>query len=145
MESTIDLPSDHQTIGVLHGHLCPYCGAPTVYVDSSEVYGRSYGMIYLCRPCRAWVGVHGKGKSGSQALGRLANAELRKWKQAAHSRFDSLWRLSTRKGRRRRAYAWLGSEMSLSSNTCHIGMMNVQQCQRVVQLCDNLVKSLSRK
>lgn len=34
---------------ILTGKICPYCGKPTEYVDSSIIYGRSYGMIYLCR------------------------------------------------------------------------------------------------
>ena len=32
---------------ILSGKICPYCGKPTEYVDSSIIYGRSYGMIYL--------------------------------------------------------------------------------------------------
>ena len=43
---------------LLTGKICPYCGKPTEFVDSSVIYGRSYGMIYLCRDCRAYVGVH---------------------------------------------------------------------------------------
>ena len=66
---------------IIAGKICPYCGKPTEYVDSSIIYGRSYGMIYLCRDCRAYVGVH---KGTDQALGRLANAELREAKKEAH-------------------------------------------------------------
>lgn len=65
---------------ILTGKICPYCGNPTEYVDSSVIYGRSYGMIYLCRNCRAYAGVH---KGTNQALGRLANAELREAKKEA--------------------------------------------------------------
>ena len=54
--------------------MCPYCGERAVYTNSKEVYGRSYGMIYLCRPCDAYVGVH---DGTAKPLGRLANAELR--------------------------------------------------------------------
>lgn len=64
----------------LTGHICPYCGCFAEFVDSSCVYnGKSYGMIYLCRPCVAWVGVH---KGTDNALGRLANGrppKPRKW------------------------------------------------------------------
>lgn len=66
---------------IFTGKICPYCGKPTEFVDSSVIYGRSYGMIYLCRDCRAYVGVH---KGTNQALGRLANAELRDAKKEAH-------------------------------------------------------------
>lgn len=72
---------------ILTGKICPYCGKPTEYVDSSVIYGYSYGMIYLCRDCRAYVGVH---KGTDLALGRLANAELREAKKEAHFYFDQI-------------------------------------------------------
>ena len=56
---------------------CDYCGRQAEYVDSKVVYGKSYGMMYLCRNCMAYVGVH---KGTDKPLGRLANAELRYWK-----------------------------------------------------------------
>ena len=37
---------------------CDYCGRETEYVDSKVIYGKSYGKIYLCRNCMAYVGVH---------------------------------------------------------------------------------------
>ena len=70
---------------------CDYCGRETEYVDSKVIYGKSYGKIYLCRNCMAYVGVH---KGTDKPLGRLANAELRNWKKAAHAVFDPLWTLS---------------------------------------------------
>lgn len=57
---------------------CDYCGRETEYVDSKVIYGKSYGKIYLCRNCMAYVGVH---KGTDKPLGRLANAELRNWKR----------------------------------------------------------------
>ena len=35
---------------------CDYCGRETEYVDSKVIYGKSYGKIYLCRNCMAYVG-----------------------------------------------------------------------------------------
>ena len=57
---------------------CDYCGREAEFVDSKIIYGRSYGKIYLCRNCMAYVGVH---KGTDKPLGRLANAELRNWKR----------------------------------------------------------------
>ena len=62
---------------------CDYCGRQAEYVDSKVIYGKSYGMMYLCRNCMAYVGVH---KGTDKPLGRLANAELRYWKKAARLR-----------------------------------------------------------
>ncbi len=122
---------------IFTGKICPYCQSEAVYVDSSEVYGTSYGMIYLCRPCRAWVGVH---KGTDRALGRLANAELRKWKREAHKWFDPLWRAKEKKGFTRRqarndAYDWLCYELGILREHTHIGMFDVDQCRKVVEIC----------
>ena len=69
----------YDTTLIMAGKICPYCGQPTEYVDSAAVYhGISYGMIYLCRKCDAYVGVH---RGTDKALGRLANRSLREWKK----------------------------------------------------------------
>ena len=116
---------------------CPYCGKCAEFVDSAEVYnGRSYGMIYLCRPCDAYVGCHGNGK-GASPKGRLANAELRRWKIAAHNAFDPPWKFGPFRGRRSSAYAWLAEQMGLPKEKTHIGMFDVAECQPVIQICTN--------
>ena len=81
---------------------CDYCGRETEYVDSKVIYGKSYGKIYLCRNCMAYVGVH---KGTDKPLGRLANAELRNWKKAAHAVFDPLWKYGRFRGHRNAASA----------------------------------------
>lgn len=109
---------------------CDYCGQPAQFVDSAIVYGRSYGMIYYCPGCAAWVGVH---KGTDQPLGRLANAELRKYKRAAHATFDPIWQ----SGRMRRnvAYAWLSERLGIPREETHIGMMDVDRCKQVIEIC----------
>jgi hypothetical protein len=118
---------------------CPYCGARAMLVDSAEVYGgRSYGNIWLCRPCGAWVGVHA-GSPTFQPLGRLADASLRRAKMQAHAAFDPLWRRppnDAKPGARKRAYAWLAAAMGLTAKQTHIGAFDEQQCACVVELCN---------
>ena len=96
---------------------CDYCGRETEYVDSKVIYGKSYGKIYLCRNCMAYVGVH---KGTDKPLGRLANAELRNWKKAAHAVFDPLWKYGRFRGHRNAAYAWLAQKMGLPLSLIHI-------------------------
>lgn len=110
---------------------CDYCGRRAEFVDSREIYGRSYGMIYLCRHCRAYVGVH---RGTDKPKGRLADAELRRWKIAAHNAFDPLWQSGRFKYHRNAAYAWLASKMGLPVDKTHIGMFDVGQCQKVIQI-----------
>lgn len=109
--------------------LCDYCHRPAVLVDSEAVYERSYGPIWICWKCQAWVGVH-ENSPRYQPLGRLANRRLRMAKSAAHAALDPLWKrgLMTRKG----AYAWLAEQMNLPVKRTHIGWFDEAQCQRVI-------------
>jgi len=112
--------------------ICDYCGTQAELVDSKIIYGKSYGNIYLCPKCGAYVGVH---KGSDCPLGRLANAELRYWKKAAHSAFDPLWKYGKFKRQRNAAYRWLAEQMKLPVEKTHIGMFDVAQCKEVIQIC----------
>lgn len=130
---------------IYNGKMCPYCSGPSEFVDSKEVYKESYGMIYLCRPCKAWVGVH---KDKTIALGRLANAELRNCKREAHEYFDKLWKKKIengyKKGRARiMAYKWLASQLGTPEKETHIGWFDVDMCKKVVSICKPIVEKLS--
>lgn len=119
---------------LFNGSQCPYCGGKTEYVDSCCIYGRSYGMVYLCRPCDAYCGVH----AGTDvALGRLANKELRELKKQAHTFFDPIWKHG-RMGRNQ-AYKWLAGILSIPKNECHIGMFDEILCRRAVGACKQLI------
>ena len=110
---------------------CDYCGRRAEYVDSKIIYGKSYGMVCLCRPCDAYVGVH---KGSDVPLGRLANAELRYWKKAAHAAFDPLWQYGRFKRHRNAAYRWLSDQMQLPVEKTHIGMFDIDQCKAAIQI-----------
>lgn len=75
---------------MIQGKICPYCKNYSEYVDSKMLYSRSYGMIYYCKECSAWCGVH---KGTDNSLGRLANSCLRELKKHAHELFDKLWKM----------------------------------------------------
>jgi hypothetical protein len=133
---------------IAFGEECPYCGAKPVLVDSSIIYGRSHGNIYLCKRCDAYVGVHQN--SSNKPLGRLANKELREAKKKAHFYFDQLWKKAVKQGRskleaRNSAYDWLCIELRIPRELTHIGMFNVEQCEKVIELsypyCENKIYS----
>lgn len=142
---------------------CPYCNSETDFKDSSVIYGKSYGMVYVCKKfpeCDAYVGVH---QGTTKPLGRLANAELRKWKKAAHAHFDPLWKwklMERRSGKpgksgkpggshyrkgyaRQSGYKWLASELGINRDDCHIGMFDVDMCKKVINLCKPYLISIS--
>lgn len=119
--------------------ICPYCARPAVLTDSAVVYGRTFGMVWLCTPCDAWVGCH-KNSKNHKPLGRLANKELRHWKVRAHAAFDPLWKrkmmAGSSKGKARNAgYKWLAKRMGIKERDCHIGMFDVEQCRQAVKIC----------
>lgn len=95
-------------------------------------------MIYWCEPCDAYVGVH---KGTSQALGMLANSELREWKKAAHSHFDPLWEKKIEKDcisrtqARKKAYKWLSISLKIPIEYTHIGMFDIELCRKTVEIC----------
>lgn len=125
------------SIEVKKGQVCPYCGAGSELIDSIEVYRISYGPMYICRPCNAYVGCH---KGTTNALGRLANKELREWKIKAHAVFDPLWKRKMQQGfsktkSRHKAYTWLASELGIRYRDCHIGFFDVDTCKSVVEIC----------
>lgn len=114
---------------------CDYCLQPAQLVSGLEIYPHRPDLkglrFWCCDPCGAYVGCH-KNSPSHAPLGRLANAELRAWKQRAHSNFDPLWQSG--RMRRREAYKWLSHEMKIDFKSCHIGKFNVQQCKDVVQI-----------
>lgn len=114
--------------------ICPYCSKPAVLVTGKDIYPHRPDLFekhfYRCRPCGAQVGCH---PGTTTPLGRLANAELREWKQRAHAAFDPIWQSGNKK--RRDAYHWLSQALGISFADTHIGMFDVPTCQRVVGLC----------
>lgn len=127
---------------IVKGKKCPYCGNKPVKIDSKEIYGKSYGFMWMCIKCKAYVGCHpGTGR----ALGRLANAELRRAKQEAHKWFDGMWRAAIKRGRgksqaRKAAYNWLSKELRIPLDLTHIGMFDLEMCKQVIKLCKKYYK-----
>lgn len=105
---------------------CPYCNKKAELTDSSVVYGKSYGKIYLCKcvPSWAYVGCH---KGSSKPLGRLADKQLREYKKKVHAAFDPLWKSG--KMKRPEAYEWLAKKLKIEKKECHVGMFDVNRCQ----------------
>jgi hypothetical protein len=114
--------------------ICPYCGEKADLVDSKEVYGKSYGLIWLCRPCDAYVGTH-RNSADHMPLGNLANKELREARKEAHKVFDRLWKQEG--ATRNQAYSVLAALLNIPKKKAHIGMFSLHQCQKLMKrLCE---------
>jgi hypothetical protein len=123
--------------------ICPYCKKPAPLVDSALVYGgTSYGPIYCCKDCDAWVRCH---KGTTRRLGRMANAELGKLRTAVHDVFDPVWKrlLAARqrtdpsysKNKARTAcYTRLAERMGIPLKECHIANFDPDQCRQAIAI-----------
>lgn len=116
------------------GPKCPYCGKPSQKATGKDVYPHRGDLLgkrfWLCAPCDAYVGCH---VGTWKPFGRLANAELRKAKVAAHAAFDPLWKEKLMG--RNEAYRWLAGQLDVTVRRCHIGLFNLDQCIAVVRVC----------
>ena len=131
---------------------CPDCGAPMTFRPTSK-YGPFYGCS-MWPACRATHGAHPNG----EPLGTPATTAVKQARIRAHAAFDPLWKdaahlyaesdLSPGKIRRitrGRAYLWLGDNMGLTSDECHVGMFDAAQCERVVELCQGMTPEAIRE
>lgn len=110
--------------------ICPYCQKPAKLIDSAVVYrGTSYGLIWDCRPCDAYVGVH---KGTETPLGTLADRETRQARRRAHAVFDPLWTFG--KMSRRDAYRLMQDMMQMTAEEAHISRMDASQCMRLIAI-----------
>ena len=120
--------------------LCPFCCSRVSLIDSAQVFGRSYGFIYLCDAypdCDARVRCHPK---TIIPLGTLANKELRKCRSLVHRKFDPLWQLGVFSSRQT-AYKWLSKVMKLRLERTHVAMFEIRQCQRASACIEIFIRS----
>lgn len=125
--------------------ICSYCGDVADLKDNSIIYGKSYGMAYICNnfpTCDSYVGTH---KKGLKPLGTIANKELRKLRNEAHLYFDSMWRRKLKTGdklARKKAYKWLSGELGIEIKNTHIAMFQNDMCMKVIKLCKPYYKEV---
>lgn len=114
---------------------CSHCNRPTTLVTGREIYPSREDLhrknFWHCPVCEAYVGCHGFTKV---PLGTAANAELRALRSRAHRVFDPIWALGSKS--RSSAYRWLSQQMQLESDECHIALFNVEQCLKVIEICE---------
>ncbi len=117
--------------------ICRYCGGTIRLVPAAQIYGKSthrLGMdgenIYQCQNCNARVGCH---KGSDRPLGDVANEMLRLKRIETHQVFDAFWKSNHMS--RTQAYKWLSQQLRLPEKNAHIGGFEMDQCQRVINMC----------
>lgn len=112
---------------------CGYCGGSAQLVTGVAIYPRrpefAEHLFYRCAPCDAYVGCH---QGTSEPMGLLADAELRRARVEAHQALDRVWQSGTMQ--RKKTYRWLAKHLGIDPKQCHIGMFDVAQCRRVVDV-----------
>lgn len=129
--------------------VCPYCGQFSAKVGGDAIYPHRpdlhHKTFYQCAPCDAYVGTH---PGTEKPLGRLADAELRRWKSRTHAAFDPIWQeryarksahdTRYKKGMARGGrYKRLAELMGIPKEDCHIGMFDVAACQQAIEICQS--------
>jgi hypothetical protein len=108
---------------------CGYCDNQAEWVENKEIYGRNYGksyMIWLCKPCDAYVGCHNNTK---KPKGQMANKELRKARILVHNFIDPLWREHGMN--RKKMYKTLSDAMGYE---VHVGeTKDVSECNELLK------------
>lgn len=129
---------------------CNICNGEVEYIKNSKIYGKSYGSgyCYHCKNCGAYVGTN-KNKP-IQALGILANKEMRDWKTYCHHIFDRLWsgvnvynkdhkivKVIKPIMTRTNAYKWLSNLLDIPFRECHFGYFDLKQLKRAYSIMKN--------
>ena len=111
----------------------PYCGRETELVNADKIYSRKgLGMVMMCKPCNAYVGVHESGPNKGKAKGRLAGPSLRSLKIRVHAELDRLWSTPEE---RERMYKDLSEFLSIPEEYTHIGMFGEKTMGKIFQFC----------
>jgi hypothetical protein len=118
--------------------MCPHCAGRIRLMSNAVIYnGKEYGKwpyTYICQKagCRAYVGCH---PNTFIPLGTLATAPMRDARKKAKAAFNPLW--ESGQMTRSQAYTWLATQLGIKNKEeCHIGWFDVEQCRRVVQVCN---------
>lgn len=122
---------------------CPYCGAAAAMRPAGDIYGyspQSKGKhLYVCTNwpvCDSYVAAH---KDDLRPMGTMANGELRHKRILAHKALDSYQKATHMN--KWAGYVWLQVKLGMEPDKAHIAMFSEEECDRVIDLCRNAVKS----
>ena len=124
----------------LHPAKCNLCGGTVEYASNAKIYGKKYGSgkCYICLTCKAYVGTHKP--RPAEALGILADAEMRLWKIKCHALFDKLWKSELHNKNRGKSYyrdkyyGLLAAALGIGKAECHFGYFGLDMLKRAYEV-----------
>lgn len=117
----------------IHPKICNICGGNVIFTSNATVYhGKEYGSgkCYLCTSCRAYVGTHKN--QPKDALGILADKDMRDMKMKCHDAFDKFWK----SGKNSRSYMYqkLARELKIPVDECHFGWFDMEMLVKAYKI-----------
>lgn len=109
-----------------HPTKCNICGGKVKLNRCNKEQSRS-GFVYYCTNCYAWVGT--SPKNPTEALGELANKEMRGKRVELHRWFDKLWKNHTE---REMYYDKLAA--ALGKSECHFSQMTMEELKKAEKI-----------
>lgn len=115
--------------------ICNICSGKVIYTSNADIYGKEYGSgkCYLCLNCGAYVGTHKP--RPREALGLLANKEMRMGKMMCHDIFDSKWKGKPKARKKRNdLYIWLSKQLNIPVCDCHFGYFDLVMLRKAYKI-----------
>lgn len=133
---------------------CQMCGAERRNIElvgELAIYGKKYSeqdkKYWRCKKCKSYVGCH---HERNKPYGILSDELTRFYKGQVHALFDPIWQyyIFTKKFKkyeaRNKAYEWLGKQMNLNKEYCHIGFFTVEMSKEAIFILEEVYrKSIS--
>ena len=122
----------------LNPTVCNLCGGNVIFTSNAKIYGREYGSgkMYYCTDCGAHVGTHVP--RPTEALGILANKEMRDMKKKCHDLFDQKWKNESTSNKkhnaRTKAYAELAEKLNITIDECHFGHFDMDMLKKAYEI-----------
>ena len=106
--------------------VCNICGGKVKFNRCDREKSRS-GFVYYCTNCYAWVST--SPKYPRQALGELANKDMRKRRYDLHQWFDKLW-----SNKKEREYYYDKLAIVLGKSECHFSQMTMEELDKAEKI-----------
>lgn len=125
----------------LYPKKCNLCGGKVIYTSNRRIYRKEYGSgkCYYCTECGGYVGTHVP--RPREALGILADQEMRELKKRCHVIFDGFWEneKTSRKRHivRQQCYRTMADLLGLQRNECHFGYFDKETLITAMQILES--------